>query len=158
MQSLLFNQRLLPQPPHFPRVSRLLAAFTSPFPAWGPEAGREGTVPTALGGTWAAGTPAVTLVSPRFGVATAPLPGPAAEASPGAGSVPGLAELRPEAAAPNPGWYLRRSLGSIKREKLSPELISVPWFNPGARLPVISPGAEFSAGERRGPVPVPRPP
>lgn len=97
-------------------------------------------------------------VAPQIWGGRCPAPRPRGRASPGAGSVPGLAELRPEAAAPNPGWYLRRSLGSIKREKLSPELISVPWFNPGARLPVSSPGAEFSAGERRGPVPTPRPP
>lgn len=50
-----------PSPQHFPRVSRLLAAFTSPFPAWGHAAGREGTVPT----TWGAPGPQSPPPSPR---------------------------------------------------------------------------------------------
>lgn len=49
MQSLLFNQCLLPQPPHFPWVSRLLLACRSPFLA--PRVAWEGT--HQLGGTWA---------------------------------------------------------------------------------------------------------
>lgn len=60
-----------------------------------------------------------------------------------------------DAAAPNPDWYLYHLLGSIKREKLSPGLISLLCFNLGARLPVIPPRAELSAAEQRGPIPAP---
>lgn len=64
-----------------------------------------------------------------------------------AGSRAGLSGL---CTAPNPGWYLCRSLGSIKRGKLFPGLISRPGFNLGARPLVIPPreGAQLSAGKR----------
>ena len=67
-----------------------------------------------------------------------------------AGASLGAARAPP---APHPGWYLCHSLGSIKRDKLFPGLISRPCSNLRARPPVIPPpweGVWLSAGERLG--------
>lgn len=144
-----------PSPQHFPRVSRFLAAFTSPFPAWGPGAGREGTVPT----TWGAPGPQSPPPSPRCPLNLGwPLP---CSQTPRSSITRG--RIRAGSCVPRQQPLIRAGIYAarwalLNGKKLSPELISVPGFNPGARLPVSSPGAEFSAGERRGPIPMPRPP
>lgn len=50
-----------------------------PLPSLGTRSRSGGDRPHRLGGTWAAVTSAVTPLPPRFGVAAAPLPDPAAE-------------------------------------------------------------------------------
>lgn len=114
---MLFNQCLLPQPPTFSPGVSVPRRIHQPLPSLGTRSGSGGDRPHHLGGTWAAVTSAVTPLSPKFGVAAALLLDPMAEHHQGPDP---CRELRPEAAAPNPGWYLRRSLGSIKREKTLP--------------------------------------